>query len=67
MKHLHITYNGAVLFDGEVSEMTWTDTPSGVRVEGKTRSQTGGGFADLLTGLSKAKTESRRTELENQQ
>lgn len=66
MKHLKIEYtteggNTIVLFDSEVAEVTWSDSASGVRVEGKTQAATGGGgmggLLDLLTGASKARTE----------
>lgn len=55
MKVLKITYDGRILFEGEVGEMTWTDSTSGVRVEGKTR-PSGGGLLDLITNASKQKT-----------
>lgn len=54
MKRLKIVYDGMTLFDGEVSQLTWTDG-GGVKVEAKTSS--GGGLLDMLTGLSKAKTD----------
>ncbi len=60
MKRLTITYNNQTLFDGEVTELAWTDHPGGVRVEGKTRTPAGGGPAGLigmLTAASKAKTQ----------
>ena len=56
MKHLTIVYGDMTLFDGEVAEFTWTDTGSGVRVEGKVR---GSGLGELLTGLSKQSTTAR--------
>ena len=65
MKHLFVEYttdagNKIVLFDDEVAEVTWSDSASGVRVEGKTQAAASGGMGgllDLLTGASKARTE----------
>ena len=66
MKHLFVEYttdagNKIVLFDDEVAEVTWSDSASGVRVEGKTQAAVSGGgmggLLDLLTGASKARTE----------
>lgn len=65
MKHLFVEYttdagNKIVLFDDEVAEVTWSDSASGVRVEGKTQAAASsgmGGLLDLLTGASKARTE----------
>ena len=59
MKRLKIVYGEQVLFDADVSEMTWTDNAGGVRVEGKARPG-GGGFMDVIAGLSKAKAEGGR-------
>lgn len=60
MKHLTITYNNTTLFDGEIAELIWSDTSSGVKVEGRTavsRGAAGGpGLLDMLTSFSKAKT-----------
>jgi hypothetical protein len=66
VKHLFVEYttdagNKIVLFDDEVAEVTWSDSASGVRVEGKTQAAVSGGgmggLLDLLTGASKARTE----------
>ena len=65
MKHLKIEYttesgSTITLFDEEVIEVNWSDTSSGVRVEGKTQAAASngmGGLLDLLTGASKARTE----------
>jgi hypothetical protein len=66
VKHLFVEYttdagNKIVLFDDEVAEVTWSDSASGVRVEGKTQAAAAGGgmggLLDLLTGASKARTE----------
>lgn len=60
MKHLKITYNGHVLFDGEICELVWSDSDSGVKIEGRTvrkaQPSGGGGILDMLTGMSKQKT-----------
>lgn len=64
MKHLKVKYttdsgNSIVLFDGEVNEVVWSDGPNGIRVEGKTAASGGGlNLLEMLTGASKAKTES---------
>lgn len=66
MKRLTITYNDAVLFDGEVEELSWQDAAHQVSVAGKLKASAGardpaaaspvGGLMDLLTGVSKART-----------
>jgi hypothetical protein len=56
VKRLRIEYDGAVLFDADVDELTWTDSAGGVAVVGKfktTKSQTN--VAELLGALSKTK------------
>jgi hypothetical protein len=35
MRCLRIEYDGAVLFDGEVGEVTWTATDEGISVQGR--------------------------------
>lgn len=68
MKRLTISYNGAVLFDGEVEELSWQDAAHQVSVAGKLKAPAGarqsapasggavGGIMDLLAGVSKART-----------
>lgn len=59
MKRLTIVYDNTVLFDGEVEELSWQDGSSQVSVAGKLKRQSspsGGGFMDLLAGVSKART-----------
>lgn len=60
MKHLTITYNDQTLYDGEIAELIWSDTESGVKVEGRVRPVRGAaggpGLLDMLTSLSKSKT-----------
>lgn len=66
MKRLTITYDNTVLFDGEVEELAWQDSPAQVSVIGKLKRQSspaspggggaGGGLMDLLAGVSKART-----------
>lgn len=68
MKHLKIEYTtdtGRVitLFDDPVAEMSWADFAGGIRVEGKPPAASGssngvGGLLNLLTGASKARTDS---------
>ena len=62
MKKLVITYGDMTLFDGDVAELTWQESTSGVKVEG--RHNAGGKSGNILevlgSGLasaSKAKTE----------
>lgn len=62
MKRLTVLYDGATLFDGEVAELVWTDSVGGgVKVEGRVQKKAAGGAAggllDMLTGVSKAKTQ----------
>ena len=75
MKHLKIIYTteqgDQTLFDSEIQELVWSDTANGVKVEGRTRPgkpANAGGFLEMLSGLSKAKTEQmvaeKREELE---
>lgn len=76
MKHLKIIYTtdqgDQTLFDSEIQELVWSDTANGVKVEGRTRTGkpagNAGGFLEMLSGLSKAKTEQmvaeKREELE---
>lgn len=60
MKHLKVEYNNIVLFDGEVDEVNWSDSPNGVTVTGKVRGSGGGGggLLDILTAASRRSTES---------
>lgn len=70
MKHLKIEYtneSGRVitLFDDPVAEMSWIDAGGGIRVEGKTPAPPStstangvGSLLNLLTGASKARSES---------
>ena len=58
MKHLTIIYNDHTLFDGEVNELVWADSDSGIRIEGriKQRGNNGGGLLDILANASKNRT-----------
>ena len=59
MKHLTVTYNDHTLFDGEINELVWLDSDSGIKIEGRTKPKSAGGagsFLDMLTGASKART-----------
>jgi hypothetical protein len=56
VKKLRIEYDGAVLFDADVDELTWTDSAGGVSVVGKFKSvKSQANVADLLGALSKSK------------
>ena len=71
MKHLTITYTTEqgeqTLFDSDIQELVWSDTPNGVKVEGRVKAApkggAGGGLLDMLTSMSKAKTDAKREEL----
>lgn len=63
MKHLKIVYGDAVLWDGPVGSLEWSDSEGGVKVEGRLRPKPvsgggglGGGILDMLSKASKAKT-----------
>ncbi len=65
MKRLTITYDSAVLFDGEVEELSWQDAAHQVSVVGKLNTPAAArpaaaspvsGLMDLLTGVSKTRT-----------
>jgi hypothetical protein len=65
MKHLKVEYTtesgqSITLFDGQVTEVTWSDGPNGIKVEGKNQAAaTGGGMGgllEMLTGASKSRT-----------
>ena len=63
MKQLRVEYNGIVLFDGQVDEVSWSDSDSGVTVTGKMRRAGGGGggaagLLELLTSGRQRQTES---------
>ena len=68
LKHLTIIYNpgsGPVqLFDGPVEELVWSDSTSGVRVEGKVKGSSKGsaGLVDFISAASKHKTAVKRSE-----
>lgn len=51
MKKLTIVYGDTTLFDAEVSELTWVDSASGVKVEGRTRPAGKGGGLGVLEAL----------------
>ena len=65
MKHLKIVYGEAVLWDGPVGSLEWSDSENGVKVEGRVKAKPasggggaglGGGLLDMLSKASKAKT-----------
>lgn len=59
MKQLRVEYNGIVLFDGQVDEVSWSDSENGVTVSGKIRRQGGGGggLLEMLTGSRRQQTD----------
>lgn len=64
MKKLVITYGDMTLYEGDVAELTWQESGSGVKVEGRQKPSKGAGAGGILevlgSGLasaSKAKTE----------
>lgn len=69
MRRLRIEYDGAVLFDGEVGEVTWTATDEGISVQGRVpgaptprqapRSKAGSPTASFLTKLAESMAEKR--------
>ncbi len=61
MKHLKIVYGEAVLWDGPVGSLEWSDSENGVKVEGRLKAKPvnggagrGGGILDMLSKASKA-------------
>ncbi len=63
MKRLTITYGDMTVFDGDVSEFTWTDNPGSVQVVGKVRTpKAGGNILDALVSASKRQTQNIATE-----
>ena len=72
MKHLTITYTTEqgeqTLFDSDIQELVWSDTPNGVKVEGRVKASAkpggaGGGLLDMLTNMSKASTANKANQL----
>ncbi len=64
MKRLTITYGDMTVFDGDVSEFSWTDTAGSVQVVGKIRTaaKSGGNILDALVSASKRQTQNIATE-----
>lgn len=61
-KHLRVEVNGAEWVNGDFAEISFTDGPGGVRIEGKparaaTPARGGGGLLEMLTSASRARTE----------
>ena len=71
LKHLTITYTTEqgeqTLFDSDIQELVWSDTPNGVKVEGRVKavakSGAGGGLLDMITNMSKASTANKANQL----
>lgn len=62
-RHLRIEINGMEWVNGEYDEISFTDGPGGIRVEGKQQAKaTGGGLMDLLAGASRSRTEAMAKE-----
>jgi len=59
MKHLRIEVNGSEWVNGEFAEVSFTDGPNGVKIEGRIAREGGGGgsLLDLFAAASKARTE----------
>jgi hypothetical protein len=60
MRHLTITVGDLTLFDGDVEEITFTDSDAGVSIQGKMRRATtsgGGALMQLLSAASKKPTQ----------
>lgn len=60
LKRLNITYGELVLFDEDVNDFEWKDSDGFVAVNAKLpapKTAAGNGLADLLSGLSKQKTQ----------
>jgi hypothetical protein len=62
MKHLRIEVNGSEWVNGDFAEITFTDGPGGVKIEGRVASApTGngggaGGLLEMLAGASRNRT-----------
>jgi hypothetical protein len=58
LKHLTVTYNDHTLFDGEVNELVWADSDSGIKIEGRIKKagNNSGGLLDMLANASKNRT-----------
>lgn len=69
VKRLRIEYAGMVLFDSQVDEFSWTDSPVGVTAAGKFKSADKGTagvaeFLGALSGKSKPSVDERRVAYE---
>ena len=75
MKHLTVIYNDHTLFDSEINELVWSDSDSGIKIEGRTKQRSSGGGAgsllDMLASVSKGRTSEmvaeKRQQLEAEQ
>ena len=60
MKHLTVIYNDHTLFDSEINELVWSDSDSGIKIEGRRKQRSSGGGAggllDMLASVSKSRT-----------
>lgn len=72
MKKLRIEFGDKVIWDGEIDEFNWSESDSGIKVEGRLKRRgtagTGNGFLDLLASAQRRQTNSvvaqRKNELE---
>lgn len=68
-------YNDHTLFDSEINELVWSDSDSGIKIEGRTKQRSSGGGAggllDMLASVSKGRTSEmvaeKRQQLEAEQ
>lgn len=68
VKHLSIEVNGIKWVDGDFDEITISDGPNGVKVEGRNgRAPTGGGLLDLLANAGKARNGETKAALQEPQ
>lgn len=63
MKHLRVEVNGVEWVSGDFAEISFSDGPAGVRIEGRNTAPAaagrsgGGGLLDLLAGASRTRTD----------
>jgi hypothetical protein len=65
VKHLTITVGDLTLFDGDVDEITFTDSDAGVSIQGKMRRTTTSGSGTALMQLLSAASKKPTQEVDN--